>query len=577
MPPAVTISAALPPRPDLVPPPAEVALVVRRHLRLRGLAVTALTLMAFLAVAGQLVRLAMKGAPEVSTSMSEPIATTFARPDIVDRNGRLIATDVEVHSLFADPALILDRDEVVEKLASVLPDLDEEEVRRLLADRNRRFAWIRRGLSPKLAQEVHNLGLPGLSFRKELKRAYPAGNLAGHLLGFVNIDNKGLSGLERHLDDSGAVEPVHGGGHSDRAPVRLSIDMGAQHALEEELRGARQRYGAAGAAGLVLDVKTGEVMASASMPDIDPARPASAHGPEHINRVLTGTYELGSIFKTVTIAMSIDAGLADLSRVLDVREPLTAGRFTIKDLHAAGRPLTVAEVFTHSSNVGAGMLALEAGTERQRAFLHRLGLLDGAKTEAGPVAAPQLPERWERAETITISYGHGLAVAPLQFASAAAALINGGELVQPTLLRRLPGAEVSRTRVLAPETSARIRELMRLNVTDAAGTGRRAEVPGYQVGGKTGTAELPGRGGYQSHAVIASFLGAFPMRDPRFVTLVMLFEPKPTAETKNQVLAGLNAAPTTARLVERIAPLLGVLPAGTEALPAGDFETFDAP
>ena len=574
--PAVTISAALPPRPDLVPNAAVKPLVLRRSLRMRGLTVTGVTLLAFLTVAGQLVRLA-RGQNEVSASMSEPIATTFARPDLVDRNGRLIATDVETHSLFADPALILDRDELVEKLLTVLPDLDEQELRRIIADRSRRFAWVRRGLTPKVAQAVHNLGLPGLAFRRELKRAYPAGSLAGHLLGFVNIDNKGLSGLERHLDETVGVEPVHGATLSDRAPVRLSLDIGVQHALEEELRNARQRYDASGAAGVVLDVKTGEVMASASLPDIDPARPATALGAEHINRVLAGTYELGSIFKTVTIAMALDGGQADLARVLDVREPLTAGRFTIKDLHPLGRPMTVAEVFVHSSNVGAGMLALEAGTERQRDFLQRLGLLTGAKTEAGPVSAPQVPDHWDRVETITVSYGHGLAVAPMQFAAAAAALVNGGELVTPTFLRRLPGADIARTRVVAPETSARIRELMRLNVTDPAGTGRRAEVAGYEVGGKTGTAELPGRGGYQAHAVIASFLGAFPMRDPRYVTLVMLFEPKPSPETKNQILAGLNAAPTTARLIQRIAPLLGIIPAGTDLLPAGDTETFDAP
>jgi cell division protein FtsI (penicillin-binding protein 3) len=255
--------------------------------------------------------------------------------------------------------------------------------------------------------------------------------------------------------------------------------------------------------------------------------------------------------------MALEAGLARLDTPVDVRVPLTAGRFVIKDPHPAGRPLSVAEVFLHSSNVGAGLLALRAGSERQRDFLAAMGLTAPIRTELGPVAPPLVPERWERAQTITIAYGHGLAVAPIQFAGAAAALVNGGHLVAPTFRRRDGGASPG-ARVISAETSARVRELMRRNVTDRVGTGRRADVPGLRVGGKTGTAELPGRGGYQRSAVIASFLGAFPMEAPRYLTLVMLFEPKPTPETLGQVTAGVNAAPATGRLIARIAPLLGV-------------------
>ncbi len=571
--PTVTIS------PGLIPRRARAGSAGAFDARLRALAVTGTVMLAFGAVAGQLVRLAARGHGTPVVAMNEAVPTSFARPDIVDRNGRLLATDLETHSLFADPALVLDRDEVVERLSTVLPDLDEAELRNALADRTRRFVWVRRGLTPKLAQEVHNLGLPGLAFRRELRRAYPAGSVAGHMLGFVNIDNKGLGGLERHLDDSDRVEPVHGATLSEKAPLRLSIDLGVQHTLEDELKAAVVRHEAAGAAGVVLDVRTGEVLASASLPDVDPARPATVLDTGRPDRISGGSYELGSIFKTLTIAMALDDGQVTLDSVLDVREPLTVGRFTIRDLHPAGRPLTVAEVFTHSSNVGAGMMALEAGAERQRAFLASLGLLTVERSEAGPIAPPQVPARWDRAETITVSYGHGLAVAPIRFAAAAAALVNGGELIQPTFLRRLPpntsaGDEIARTRVIRPETSARIRELMRLNVTDPQGTGRRAEATGYEVGGKTGTADMPGPGGYKSRAVIASFLGAFPMRDPRYVTLVMLFEPKPNAASRHQVLAGVNAAPTTGRLVARIAPLLGVLPDGTPP-PLEDADTAD--
>jgi cell division protein FtsI (penicillin-binding protein 3) len=523
----------------------------------RGLCVTAAVALAFMTVGGQLVRLAAEGRPGVTLGVNEAIAKSFARPDLLDRNGRLLATDVAAPSLFADPALILGRDEAVEKLVQILPDLDEAELRRALADRSRRFVWVRRGLAPRTAQRIHDLGLPGLAFRRELRRAYPAGSLAGHMLGSVDVDNKGLAGFERYLDEAVGVEPVYGATPTDRPPVRLSLDLGVQHALEDELADATRRYRARGAAGLVLDVASGEVLAAASLPAVDPARPAEVLDPARRDKLASGTYELGSIYKALTVAMALDAGLARLDTLIDVRVPLTAGRFVIKDLHPAPRPLSVADVFLHSSNVGAALLALQAGSERQREFLAAMGLTAPMRTELGPVAPPLLPERWERAQTITISYGHGLAVAPIQFAAAAAALVNGGHLVAPTFRRRDGGTGPGR-RVISAETSARVRELMRRNVTDRTGTGRRADVPGLRVGGKTGTAELPGRGGYQRSAVIASFLGAFPMEAPRYLTLVMLFEPKPTPETRGQVTAGVNAAPATGRLIARIAPLLGV-------------------
>ncbi len=518
--------------------------------------------LAFVAVGGQLIRLAMRGQNEPSVSMSQAVPTSFARPDIVDRNGRLLATDVEMPSLYADPALVIDRDEVAEKLARVLPELDEAEVRRLLSDRTRRFVWLRRGLSPRLAQAVHDLGLPGLGFRRELKRAYPAGALAGHLIGAVNVDNKALAGIERHLDDNGSIEPVHGATLTGRAPLRTSLDLGVQHALDEELKAAMGRYEAKGAAGLVLDVTTGEVVAAQSLPGADPARIADLIDDSRQDKLAGGVYELGSIMKMATVAMALDGGQVTADSVLDVRQPLEAGRYTIRDPHPAGRPLTVAEIFVRSSNVGAGMLALEAGAERQRAFFDRLGLTASIKTEAGPVAAPLLPAQWNKVETITLAYGHGIALAPVQFAAAAAALVNGGRRVTPTLLRRLPGDMVAGDAVVTPETSRVMRELMRRNVTDPAGTGRKAAAAGYRVGGKTGTAELAVKGRYKASAVISSFLAAFPMEAPRYVALVMIFEPKPTKAAQGQLAAGNNAAPTAGRLIERIAPLLGIMPVG---------------
>lgn len=528
--------------------------------RVANAALFAAVLAMFGAVGARLIFLGTHIGPQVTLAMSEAAPASFARPDIIDRGGRLLATDVEVPSLFADPAIVLDRDEVVEKLASVIPDLNQAELRHALTDKTRRFVWIRRGLSPKVAQRIHDLGLPGLAFRKELRRAYPAGELAGHVLGAVNVDNKGVAGIEKHIDDVIGVDAVHGAELSVRPPVRLSLDIGVQHTLEDELETAVRRYHTAGAAGLVLDIRSGEVLASASLPRTDPSRPAMGLDPSRLDKITGGTYELGSVFKTMTVAMALDEGTATSATMLDVREPLTAGRFTITDFHPAGRPLSVSEVFTLSSNVGAGMLALEAGPERFRNFIQRIGLLDPIHTEAGPVSAPQVPERFERIELITMSYGHGIAVAPLQFAAAAASLLNGGTLVKPTFLRFRPEAAAKPVQVVSNLTSREMARLFRLNVLDPSGTGKRADVPGYRVGGKTGTADRAESGRYEEKTVISSFLGAFPMDAPQYLTFVLLFEPKGTVETGGQRTASLNAAPVTGRLIRRIAPQLSVAP-----------------
>ncbi len=353
---------------------------------------------------------------------------------------------------------------------------------------------------------------------------------------------------------------MHGAELSDHAPVRLSIDIGVQHSLEDELDTAMRRYKTEGAAGLVMDIKTGEVVASASLPRIDPSRPSLSADADYIDRVASGTYELGSVFKTMTVAMALDEGLATAATVLDVRQPLVAGKYTITDMHAAGRPLSVAEVFTHSSNVGAGMLALKAGPEKMKDFMQRAGLLDPLQTELGTTGTPQLPPRFDGVELLTMSYGHGLAVAPLQFAAATASLLNSGVRVRPTFLRfRKPPPDKPQS-IVSELTSREIARLFRLNVIDQDGTGKHADVPGYRVGGKTGTAELADGGTYREKSVISSFLGAFPMDAPRYLTFVLLFEPKASLESSGQRTASMNAAPVTARLIRRIAPQLDVPP-----------------
>ena len=539
--------------------------LARRHRTATEASVVAFLYFAFGAITMQLVYLGLSHPATVTLAASEPVATSFSRPDIVDRNGRLLATDLEAPSIFADPALVIDRDELVEKLSSVLPEIDRASLRAGLADRSRRFLWISRGVSPGVAQRVHDLGIPGLSFRYELRRAYPSGELAGHVLGSVNVDNRGLAGIEKYIDDKIGVDAVQSATLSTRTPVRLSLDLGVQHALYDELDAAMKTYGTRAAAGLVLDIKSGEILASVSLPLIDPSRPGELAKDKLRDRISGGTYELGSVFKTLTLAMAFDEGIARPDTIIDVRNPIDLGRYQVKDFHAAGRPLSVAEIFTHSSNVGAGMLALEAGPARLSGFLKKIGMLDPLSTEGGPVADPQLPRAWNKAEVVTVSYGHGIAVAPLQFAAAVATILNDGHPVRPTFIKRFDAAEPDTKRLVTSDTSRNIARIMRLNVTAPDGTGSRADVPGYRVGGKTGTADRAGVGGYSSKSVISSFLAAFPTDDPQYLTFVILFEPKASAETNGMRTAGTNAAPVTGRLIARIAGQLGVMPQKTVA------------
>jgi cell division protein FtsI (penicillin-binding protein 3) len=512
----------------------------------------------FSAVAIQLIRLGVSEPVNGRTAaIAHSLTETFSRPDIVDRNGHLIATDVVMQSLFADPSQLLGVDETLERLARVLPDVDTPALRDQLGNRKRRFVWIRRALSPATAQQVLDLGLPGLAFRSEPRRSYPQGHLAGHLIGNVNVDNKGLSGIESHIDQIGGVERVVGEPRLPGREIRLTLDLGVQAAVEQELRQAIDDFDAKAASAVVLDVRTGAVRAAASLPGVDPADPVTAQDPANIDRLRNGTYELGSIFKALTIALAFEKKTVTPETVIDVRQPITIGRHEISDFHAAGRPLSVEEVFIHSSNVGAGMIALDLGADAQRDFLSRLGLLEPLRTEAGATAAPQVPKHWGKAEVATIAFGHGLAVTPLHFARAGAILVNGGLAIRPRLLEDISDKDEENTRLVAPATSAEIRRLMRLNVIHRNGSGKRADVPGYRVGGKTGTADLAADGAYDGRAVVTSFFAAFPMDEPAFVVLVTLYDPKGVGPARSRT-AGTNAAPTAGRIIARSAPLLGV-------------------
>jgi cell division protein FtsI (penicillin-binding protein 3) len=409
-------------------------------------------------------------------------AVATARPDILDRNGQIIATDVKTPSLFAEPRKIIDVDEAVELLTAVLPDLDANEVRERLSSK-RGFVWLKREITPSQQRDIHRFGIPGVGFLTENKRVYPNGPIVSHEIGYVNIDNQGIAGIEKWLDGQGLAALHMAGLATDQLqrPVNLAVDLRAQYALREELAAARDKFKAKAAAGVIADVNTGEVIAMVSEPDFDPNNPRIANDPDHLNRLTTGVYEMGSTFKLLTLAMALDSGRISLSSSFDARVPLRYGKFEINDFHAQRRVLTVPEIFTYSSNIGTARMALSLGVEYHKAFLKKLGQLDRLRTELPESAEPLVPKHWGELNTVTIAFGHGLSVAPLQAVMGISALVNGGKLIPPTFLKR-DQAEADRLakRVIKPETAEKMRYLMRLNVEK--GTATRANVMGYYVG-----------------------------------------------------------------------------------------------
>ena len=507
-------------------------------------------------------RLVLLGMAEVQPSLALQSArdsVAAARPNLIDRNGVILATDIKTSSLYAEPYKINYIDDAIEKLSAVLPELGTMATRRKLESKAR-FVWLKRELTPQQQQAIHELGIPGVGFIPENRRFYPGGSTAGHIVGTVNIDNQGIGGLEKYIDGQGlaVLQKMGMSADSDMRPVKLSVDLRVQHAIRDELKRAMERYKAIAAVGIVLNVKTGEVMGMSSLPDFNPNDPKQALEKNRLNRATAGVFEMGSVFKTFTTAMALDSGLVKMSDSFDARNPIRIGGFTISDFHAKRRILKVPEIFIFSSNIGTAKMARTVGIDGQREFLKRLGLTTRMHTELPEVARPLRPRKWTELTSMTVSFGHGISVTPMQTAVAAAALMNGGRLISPTFFPRTEKEAMSHAKqVVKPETSLAMRELFRLNALK--GSGRKAEVPGYVVGGKTGTAEKVVNGRYDRSKRRNSFLAAFPMTDPKYVVLVVLDEPKP--EKKGMyATAGWNAAPTVAGIIRRSAPMLGISP-----------------
>ncbi|AVA22112.1 peptidoglycan D,D-transpeptidase FtsI family protein [Rhizobium sp. LEGMi198b] len=509
-------------------------------------------------IGGRLAQFAMTP-PDTTSSILPPDRLMASRPDIVDRNGALLATDIRTVSLFAEPNKIIDPDEAVEQLRTVLPDLDTKGTYKKLAVKTSHFAWLRRQLTPKQQSQILALGIPGIGFRPEKRRFYPGGSTAAHILGYVNIDNRGVTGMEKYIDDQGLADLAAAGMTTDQPlqPVKLSIDLRVQDIVHDAVVNAVNNFQAKGAGAAVLDARTGEVLAMASAPDFDPNYPNEGAAEGWLNRMTNGTFEMGSTFKTFTMAMALDAGKVTLRDAFDATNPIRIGGFTIHDFHGQHRVLTVPEIFQYSSNIGTAKIADIVGIDAHKEFLTRMGLLTKLNTELPEVKMPTQPRVWKKINSITISFGHGVSTTPLQTAVAGAALVNGGKLIEPTFLPRTrEQADAIAKTVVKKSTSDDIRFLLDFN--GSKGSGRAARVPGYDVGSKTGTADKVVNGHYSHTLNFNTFLAAFPIDNPQYVIMTFCDEPK-TGEHGGTISA-YTAAPIARDIIARAAPILGIQP-----------------
>ena len=529
----------LPARPD----PAR----SRRIAEVRLVVSAAFVLIVFTAIATRVVLLSTQEANARTAGINVP---GTERGQILDRNGRLLATNLPITVLHADPSEIMDPRAAARALAPLLARHDEASLHRLLTKKTR-YVELDRKLTPARHAEILGLGIPGVYFRNSKLRSYPSGKLAAHILGQVDKDNNGLAGLEKTLDAR----------LSAGEDIQLALDAGVQAIVAREIARQMEIFEAIGGAGVMLDIATGEVIAMVSLPDYNPNHFAKIVDDARFNRATLGLYEMGSTFKVLNTAIALQAGTTTLETRYEVSKPLRVARHTIRDFHMHDWKLSVPEILVLSSNIGSARMAAEIGAETQKAFLRRMGLFDKPQLELPEVARPLIPRSWRQSEIATISYGHGIAVSPLHLASAISAASGTGIWIEPTLLRRHPSEIPVETRIFSEETTRAVRSMMRLVVKHPDGTGNFAEATGYMVGGKTGTSEkINPDGGYFEDRNIASFAATFPVHEPRYVLVVMVDEPKPQKFSYGYATGGWVAAPAAKRIIEHAAPLLGLHP-----------------
>lgn len=526
----------------------------RDQARARLIVIVMALIMGYFATALRLADLTLLRGQEEEASRLEngDAARPLTRPlrgMIVDRNGMLLATSLKMASVYVDAVMIEDPKKLAKQLVEILPGQKLPELTQKLESK-KRFVWIQRNITPKQEYAINSLGDPALSFEEEDRRFYPNGQLAGHITGYTDVDGKGIAGIEKSFDKT-LSEGVQ--------PVRLTIDLRVQHILHRELAKAVKTFSAKAGIGLVMDAQNGEVIAMVSLPDFDPNRATEATDAEKFNRATLGVFEMGSTFKLFSTAAALGSGQVRISDTFDATDPIRIGRFTISDFHAKRRPLSVPEIFIYSSNIGTAKMAATIGNEKIRSFYRALGFMDRAQIELPERGVPLYPSPWRDVSTLTTSFGHGIAVSPLHLVRAAAGLVNGGFLPQSTIvLQDEQAIEKSLSRVTSEESSRQIRQLLELVVT--SGTGNNAAVAGYNVGGKTGTAEKNSGGRYEKDLLLSSFLGVYPAHAPRYIVLAMLDEPKGTKETYGYATGGWTAAPVVACVIEQMGPLYNIRP-----------------
>ncbi len=516
-------------------------------------------------------RLVMLANVEVDTTIEGQArdAIMASRPPILDRNGLEMAVDIRVPSLFAEPRRIIDVEEAADAILTVLPHLNRSWlVNRLTGDKG--FVWVARELTPQQEERIMRLGIPGLDFLTESKRFYPGGTVAAHVMGAVNVDNVGIAGVEKHLDDDdlALLQELGLARGNALTPVHLSVDLRVQHALHSELVDALTRYNAIAAAGAIMDVHTGEIIAMASLPDFDPNNPATMLEEGRFNRMTAGKFEPGSTFKTMTFAAALDAGAISLTDRIDARFDMRFGRFSISDYRGQYRVLTVPEVYRYSSNIGTIRIMQALGKENFRSFITRMGFEGSPQIELPERTASAIAPSFSEVGAATASFGHGLSITPLQMLTATAALVNGGNLIPATIFERTKEEAMAlSTQVVSQRTSEQIRYLMRLNALEGSGSRGNRIANGYRWGGKTGTAEKVVDGRYSSEKVTNFFASAFPLDNPRYAMFILIDEPE-AENAQSGRTAGWNAGEVSGRVVARIAPMLGIQPNTDPALDA---------
>ncbi|MFZ4541043.1 MAG: peptidoglycan D,D-transpeptidase FtsI family protein [Rickettsiales bacterium] len=478
-------------------------------------------------------------------------AQQVVRREIVDRHGLVLATSIKTASLVANPTIIRHEADVAKALNKIFPHESAKAFEEKLERKHMTFLYLQRHLTPSQQEQVNNLGVPGLFFEPDIRRVYPYGGLFSHTIGYVGVDNQGLAGIEKSFDNKLESQ------QSDK-PLQLSLDLRIQSMMRDELNKTIQEFSAIGGVGVVLDIESGEVLAMTSLPEFDPHQPGKASDDARFNRATLGVYEMGSTFKTFTMAAAIENKVTTLKGGYDASHPIRYGNFTIKDAHPEGRWLSTPEIFAYSSNIGTAKMALDLGGKRQQSFLQSLGLFEPVKLEVPELARPIIPRTWPELTTMTVAYGHGISVSPLHLVNAIASITSDGRLHSMTLVKDGNNGKPAGKTIVSQSTVNDVRDLLRLVVVH--GTGKSANAPGYDVGGKTGTAEKNTNGVYNKDAKVASFVGVFPVTNPKYAILVMVDEPKGNKATYGFATGGWISAPVVGRVVQRMAPLLAMSP-----------------